>query len=171
TKRSVCILRDRNTEPAWTHPPGSKSGPTQLFHGYSGMPDLRHVSNLVTIKLHHIDIVAFHALPCGWAGTAVSSMRCEKDAVCADALSGVVGSKRFQFISSVRHETQQRFHPVGIFPQGFYTGKGFGLRRKCRIGFAVRFAAVPSLTRFAGLEELFRSLCNRHRRFLLSLTA
>src|SRR5438045_6723046 len=64
--------------------------PAQLLHCQSGMPNLRHVPDLVAVKFHDIHIVGLHAPACLWTRAALARMRGIEDAVCADAFSRFV---------------------------------------------------------------------------------
>src|SRR5437773_2107557 len=101
------------------------------------MPDLRHVPDLVTVKLHYIHIVCPHALASWWAGTALASMRTQEDAVRTDALPFFISAKGLQLISPVGNERQQALHPVRVLLQGPCVRKRLGLRRKRSIRLTV----------------------------------
>src|SRR5882724_12987727 len=47
-----------------------KASPAELLHRPSGIPDLRHVADLVAFELHHIDVVRLHLLAGRRAGAA-----------------------------------------------------------------------------------------------------
>src|SRR5438309_1966252 len=111
------------------------------------MPDLRHVPDLLTIKIHHIHIICLHTLASWGAGTTLASMRAREDAVCTDALPLSISAKGLQFIASVRHKCQQTLHPVRVLLQVLHASKRLSLRRKSRIRCAVRFASLPSFAR------------------------
>jgi hypothetical protein len=38
------------------------------------MPNLGHVSDLVAVKFHYVDVVCLHALACRWARIALTGM-------------------------------------------------------------------------------------------------
>src|SRR5206468_8163777 len=78
--------------------------PSELLHGQSSMPDLRHVPDLLTVKIHHIHIVRLHTLARWWARATLASMSAREDAVCTDALPLIISAKGLEFISSVRHK-------------------------------------------------------------------
>src|SRR5262249_44437004 len=78
--------RDRND-------PRSRLYPAQLLHRDSGVPNFRHVLDLVAVKLHHVYIVGLHALAGWWTGPALTGMRRVEDTVCADAFSLFVGAE------------------------------------------------------------------------------
>src|SRR6266446_5560682 len=113
------------------------------------MPDLRHVPDLVTVKLHHIHIVCFHTLAGWWTGATVTSMSTGEDAVRTDAPALLIRGKGLQVISSVRNKRQQTLHPVRVLLQVPYVRKRLGLRRKRRIRLAVLLAPLPALPRLA----------------------
>src|SRR5262245_21388468 len=89
-------------------------GPAQLLHCQTGIPDLRHVPDLVPPEVHHVHIVGFYALASCRAGTAGASMCAEEDAVGADILPLVVSRERLQLVSSVGKRRQQPLHPVRV---------------------------------------------------------
>src|SRR5712692_105452 len=125
------------------------------------MPDLRHVPDLVPVKLHYIHIVCPHALASWWAGTALASMRTQEDTVRTDALPFFISAKGLQLISPVGNERQQALHPVRVLLQGPCVRKRLGLRRKRSIRFTVPLASLPSFSCFAGLKEFLGNPCNR----------
>src|SRR5713101_67557 len=159
------ILARQGTDPAGNR----RSAPTELLHGPSGVPDFRHMPDLVPIEIHDIDVVCTHALA-GWrAGTALTSMGGGENAIGADAVSIIVRCKRLHDIASIGHEGEQPLHPVGVFPESSSVSQRLGLRREARIGSAIRLADLPALTRFASLKELLGNCCDvRHVSLLLT---
>src|SRR5262245_49724587 len=69
--------------------------PAELLHSQAGVPDLGHVSDLVAVKLHHIDIVGLCAFARGRNRTAFAAMRAIEDAISADTVAPIIGCKRF----------------------------------------------------------------------------
>ena len=67
--------------------------PSELFHGQSSMPDLRHVPDLLTVKIHHVHIVCLHTLASWWAGATLTGVSAREDGVRTDALSLIVSAK------------------------------------------------------------------------------
>src|SRR5712691_9057371 len=111
------------------------------------MPDLRHVPDLVTVKLHHIHIVCPHTLARWWAGATRASMRTREDAVRRDALPLIISAKGLRFISPANNEHQQTLHPVRVLMHRPHVSERLGLRRKRSIRLTVLFASLPSFPR------------------------
>jgi len=126
------------------------SSPTEFFHGPAGVPDFGHVPNLVSIKLHDVDVVCRRALASWGARAALTCMGRGENTVGADALSIVVNRKRFHLIASVRHK---RDHCLN-------TCQRFCLRCETCIGRAIRFANLPAFPCIASGEK-FLGYC-RH---------
>lgn len=76
--------------------------PPQLLQAHGVIPDLRHVADLVAVKLHRINIVRRDRLPRGLAGAARPGLGAVKYRKCTDTISFFVSSKKLQFISAIR---------------------------------------------------------------------
>ena len=96
-------------------PPGCELDPSKLLHSQSSIPDLRHVTDFLTIKIHHIHMVCLHTLASGCARATLTSMSAGEDAVSTDAVSLTISAKGPEFISSVRNERQQTLDPVRVY--------------------------------------------------------
>ena len=69
-------------------PPNARLGPTKLLQRPRVRPDLRHVPNLVALKIHDIDVVGFaHGLARGFAWPAWAGVRASEHAIGADVLA------------------------------------------------------------------------------------
>src|SRR5205823_12923887 len=91
----------------------------------------------------------------GWrARTALAGMGGRENAIGADAVSIIIRGKRLHGIASIGHEGEQPLHPVSVFAEGSSLGQRLSLCREARIGRAIRFAHLPTLSRFTSLEEL-----------------
>src|SRR5215470_1005361 len=137
--------------------------PSQSFHRQTRVPDLCHVADLVSIKIHHVHVIRFHTLARWWARSTFAGVRAGEDAVSTDTLTLFVGGKRLQLVSSIWNEGQHSLHPVCVLLQRAYVCKRFGLRGESSAGVAVGLASVPSFARFTSLEEFrggFRNRCH-----------
>src|SRR5215510_3695800 len=150
------MIRTSSLSPFFVH----ALDPSELLHGQSCMPNLRHVPDLLPVKIHHIHIVCLYMLARWGTGATLARMRGREDPVRTDALPLLIRAKRLQVIASVRHKGQQTLHPVRVLLQGLHVSKRLSLGRKRRIRCAVCLASLPSFARFASLEELLGNLCN-----------
>ena len=94
------------------------------------MPDLLHVLDFVSVKVHHVNVIGFESLPCRWAGAPLTCMRSHKDRIRGNVLTFFVGSKRFQVISSVWNKGEQILHPFGVPFKRTNFDERLGLRRE-----------------------------------------
>src|SRR5215471_10079994 len=92
------------------------------------------MADLVAVEVHDINIVRLYALARWWARSALAGMCGIKDAKRAYALPCVVGGKRPEFVSSVRHEHEKSLHPVCIPLKSFNVGKRLRLAEKVASG-------------------------------------
>src|SRR5262249_24096078 len=76
--------------------------PAELLQGQTGMPDLRHVPNPVSLEFHHVHVVGLQALAGRGTRTAWPLVGREEDAVRADVLTLLVRGERFELVASVR---------------------------------------------------------------------
>ena len=81
------------------------------------MPNLRHVADLVSGKLHHIDIIRARLFASRLTWTAGASMRTREHAVGSDVVSLGISGKGFHLIAAIRHNRHQALHPIGCIPQ------------------------------------------------------
>src|SRR5437762_8632227 len=88
--------------------------PSKFTHRPTGVPDLRHVADLVAVEFHHIDVIGACAFSRRWARTALASMGGRKHAMGAYAVALGIGREGFNLITTVRHEGQQALHPFGV---------------------------------------------------------
>src|SRR4051812_25521078 len=87
-------------------------------------------------------------------------MGSREHAIGAHIVTLAVGGERFDGVATVRHETEQPFHPLGIALQRAYLRQRLGLRRKTRVGRAVGPANLPALAVLAGVEEPLSDRCD-----------
>src|SRR5687768_4331766 len=108
------------------------------------MPDLRHVPDFLTLKVHHVHIVRLNTLA-GWcAGATGAGMGAREDTVCTNGLALFISAEGLQLISSIRNKSQQTLHPVSVLLKVVHAGKRLRLRRKSRVRLAIRPASLPS---------------------------
>src|SRR6266550_3230319 len=88
--------------------------PSKFAHRPTGVPDLRHVADLVAVEFHHIDVIGAGALSSRRTGTALAGMGGRKHAIGAYAVALGIGREGFNLIATVRHEGQQALHPFGV---------------------------------------------------------
>src|SRR5205814_3360770 len=88
--------------------------PSEFAHRPTGVPDLRHVADLVAVEFHHIDVIGAGALSSRRTGTALAGMGGRKHAIGAYAVALGIGREGFNLIATVRHEGQQALHPFGV---------------------------------------------------------
>src|SRR5262249_38516710 len=94
---------DEGSEGSLRSPP-SILGPAKLLHRQAGVPDLRHVPDFVSVEVHNVHVVGFHALAGGWARTTRASVRAQKDTVRGDVLAVGIGSKGLQLVAAIWDE-------------------------------------------------------------------
>ena len=94
------------------------------------MPDLLHVLDFVSVKVHHVNVIGFESLAGRWAGAPLTCMRSHKDRICRNILTFFVGSKRSQVISSVWNKVKQILHPFGVAFKRTNFDERLGLRRE-----------------------------------------
>src|SRR6516165_10466584 len=133
------------------------------------MPDLLHVLDFVSVKVHHVNVIGFESLPCRWAGAPLTCMRSHKDRIRGNVLTFFVGSKRFQVISSVWNKGEQILHPFGVPFKRTNFDERLGLRGESGIGPAPLLANRPAFSCLARVEETFGDSCDR-RHFLSTLS-
>lgn len=88
--------------------------PPQLTEANDIIPNLCHVLDPVTVKLHCVDVLGCHGLSCrfSWAArTGLSSMKhCEG----GYAVSFRIRRKELQIVVSIWNRSEKVFHPLGI---------------------------------------------------------
>src|SRR5271157_3058667 len=70
------------------------SGPAEFLHGPAGVPDFRHVPDLVASEFHDIDVVRRRALAGRRTGTTLSGMGGGEHAIGANAVAVIVCCER-----------------------------------------------------------------------------
>src|SRR5437763_13270596 len=88
--------------------------PSEFAHLPTGVPDLRHVADLVAVEFHHIDVIGAGALSGRRTGTALASMGGRKHPICAYAVALGISRERFYLVATIWHEGQQALHPFGV---------------------------------------------------------
>src|SRR5215472_6178654 len=98
TRWSISLSRDAGGSCLW------RTLPAQFPHGPTGIPDFRHVTDLVAFEFHHVNVICVGTLAGWWTGTTLTTMRPGKHSEGTDTLPVVVGGKRFHDIPSIRYK-------------------------------------------------------------------
>ena len=83
------------------------------------MPNLRHVADLVSGELHHIDVIRARLFAGRLTWTTGAGMRTREDTVGSDVVSLDISGKGFHLIAAIRHNRHQSLHPIGVFRKCF----------------------------------------------------
>ena len=118
------------------------------------MPNLRHVAELVSGKLHHIDVIRARLFAGRLTWTAGASMRTREDTVGSDVVSLGISGKGFHLIATVGHNRHQSLHPIGVFRKCFDICERFGFCGECCIRSAVSLAGFPPLSSLTTAKKL-----------------
>src|SRR5262249_55985569 len=129
----------------------------------TGIPDLRHLCDLVAFELHDVDVIRTDAASCRGNRTALARMSAMEDAVSGDVVAGTIRREGLQLVMSVGQDGQHALHPIRVLFERLQLQQWLGLRRKRRVWSAVGAAPLPTLARFTCFEEGFRYIGDRCR--------
>src|SRR4030095_181400 len=117
-KPSSCRFSGQPNSSHAAEPQSRRLHPSKLLEADTVVPDLRHVTNLVAVELHHIHVVRLDALSGGWHWPTVTRMASPEHSVSGNVLSFVIDSERSNFIPPVRKRCEETFHPLRVSLQG-----------------------------------------------------
>src|SRR5215471_14775277 len=92
--------------------PKDSSCPAEVLQCQAGIPDLRHVRDLVAFELHDVDVIRTHAASRRGNRTALARMGAMEYTVSGDVVAGTIRRERLQLIMSVEQDGQHALHPV-----------------------------------------------------------
>ena len=88
--------------------------PTKLREAEAVIPDLGHVTDAVSSKVHHIHVVSGDALPRPGHRAAFARVGAAEDGVRRHIPSILVHGERLQLVGSIRDWTEETLHPLGV---------------------------------------------------------
>lgn len=88
--------------------------PAKILQCQTGMPDLRHMHDLVAVELHDVDVIRAYTTTGWWNGAARSGVGPMEYRECADIVPLGIGSKGLHIITGIRQYRYDSFHPVGV---------------------------------------------------------
>ena len=127
--------------------------PTKLLQAYGVVPDLGHMSNPITLEIHHVDVVCRDRFTGRFTGSARSGLSAVKHRECRNAVGLLILCETLQFIVAIRDGRQQVLHPLSVSFKGTYLGQRTGLGRKRRSRKTIHLASAPPLPRLTGFEK------------------